>query len=67
MPSKMLEIFNSGAMNVVLQIYEHYEQIHDHVFVRIIDLPVSDKLRDIRYSSKDSPITANVAPQTNTS
>lgn len=33
---------------MVLQLYPNYQEIHNEVFVRIIELPITDKLRDIR-------------------
>jgi DNA replication licensing factor MCM2 len=44
----MIEIFDLVTMKVVLEEYKSYDQIHDEVFVRITDLPISDSLRDLR-------------------
>ena len=47
-PKLMLEIFNEGAFEVVKDTYPDYGLIHDELFVRITNLPVQDKLRDLR-------------------
>ena len=44
----MLSIFDDVATQVVQQQFESYADIHDEVFVRISDLPIKDKLRDLR-------------------
>lgn len=49
MPTKVIEIFNEAAKAVTLSIFPDYGLIHPEIFVRISDLPVADKLRDIRY------------------
>lgn len=49
-PSLMLPILDDVAMDVLLQVYPDYQQVHQQVFVRIRDLPVQDKLRDLRQS-----------------
>lgn len=47
-PKEMLEIFNEVTQNVVVTMFPDYSSIHDEIFVRIADLPVSDSLRDLR-------------------
>jgi DNA replication licensing factor MCM2 len=44
----MLTILNEVAFDVLEQLYPDYNQIHSQVFVRVKDLPVEDKLRDLR-------------------
>jgi DNA replicative helicase MCM subunit Mcm2 (Cdc46/Mcm family) len=48
-PVELLDLFSTAAHRVVLQMYEHYAQIHPEVFVRVAELPISDKLREIRW------------------
>lgn len=48
MPAQMLEHFNEVASHVVSMEFEEYKRIHADINVRITDLPISDKLRDIR-------------------
>ena len=47
-PELMLEKLNETAMDVVRQLYPAYDEIHNEIFVRIVELPITDKLRDIR-------------------
>ena len=47
-PGAILEVLDDAAMDVVSQQYPNYQEIHPDIFVRIIDLPIVDKLRDIR-------------------
>lgn len=44
----MLPILDQMTMEVILEVYPDYNQIFQEVFVRIRDLPVEDKLRDLR-------------------
>lgn len=44
----MLPILNEVAIDIVGEIYPDYHKIHDQIFVRVRDLPVEDKLRDLR-------------------
>ncbi len=48
-PTQILEIFNEAATDITLSIFPEYGLIHPEIFVRISDLPVGDKLRDIRH------------------
>ena len=47
-PSLILPILNEVALDVTLEVYSEYLNIHNEVFIRIGDLPVEDKLRDLR-------------------
>jgi DNA replication licensing factor MCM2 len=47
-PKLMLDIINQVALDVVVEVYPDYHKIHDQIFVRVKDLPVEDKLRDLR-------------------
>lgn len=44
----MLPILNQQAAEIVAEVYPDYCKIHSEIFVRIRDLPVEDKLRDLR-------------------
>lgn len=47
-PVLVFQMLNEVAMELVLEVYPSYQKIHSQVFVRIRDLPVEDKLRDLR-------------------
>jgi DNA replication licensing factor MCM2 len=47
-PSLILPILNEVARDLVNEVYPVYYRIHDQVYVRIRELPVEDKLRDLR-------------------
>ena len=47
-PELILPIFNQVALEITLEIFPDYENIHKEIFVRIRDLSVEDKLRDLR-------------------
>jgi len=47
-PALMLPVLNEVAMDTVLEVYPEYNNIHNDIFVRVRDLPVEDKLRDLR-------------------
>jgi len=47
-PSILLPVLNEVAYDLVSELYPEYHKIHDEVFVRIKDLPIEDKLRDLR-------------------
>lgn len=48
-PTHMLPILNTVASEIVQEIYPDYtEQFHAEIFVRIHELPVEDKLRELR-------------------
>lgn len=47
-PKDMLDIFDEVALTEVLKLYPSYSDIHQDVFVRIVELPLEDAIRDIR-------------------
>jgi len=47
-PTHMLPILNTVASEIVQEIYPDYTDFHHEIFVRIHDLPVEDKLRELR-------------------
>jgi DNA replication licensing factor MCM2 len=47
-PSLMLPILDLVAAELVKEVYPEYDTLHQHIFVRVKDLPVEDKLRDLR-------------------
>ena len=47
-PATMIPILNDVAADTVAEIFPDYSKIHPEIFVRIRDLPVEDKLRDLR-------------------
>ncbi|GLE10570.1 hypothetical protein PINS_up022744 [Pythium insidiosum] len=47
-PKEMLAILEEVARDVVLALFPYYDTIHHEVFVRILDLPGTEKLRDLR-------------------
>jgi len=47
-PALMFPILDEVALRLVTEVYPDYEKIHPKIFVRIRDLPVEDKLRDLR-------------------
>ena len=47
-PAEMIPILNDVAADTVAEIFPEYSKIHPEIFVRIRDLPVEDKLRDLR-------------------
>ena len=53
-PDSMLEIFNEEATNVTFQLYPEYANIQQSVHVRITELPIVDKIRDLRSDEKSS-------------
>mmetsp|Transcript_3003 Transcript_3003/g.4568 ORF Transcript_3003/g.4568 Transcript_3003/m.4568 type:complete len:949 (+) Transcript_3003:31-2877(+) len=48
LPRDMLGIFDEVLKEVVLEGFTHYTQIAQEMHVRITDLPISDRLRDLR-------------------
>ena len=46
-----LSIFDEVATQVVLGEFDSYGDIHDEIYVRISDLPIKDKLRDLRQAN----------------
>lgn len=47
-PSCMLPILNEVASDIVQEIYPEYLSIHPKIYVRVSDLPVEDKIRELR-------------------
>lgn len=47
-PGIIIPLLNEVAFNVVTELYPSYEEIHSDVYVKIRDLPVEDRLRDLR-------------------
>jgi DNA replication licensing factor MCM2 len=47
-PKAVLALFDEGATEVVLIDYPEYNQISSEIKVRIVDVSVTDKLRDLR-------------------
>ena len=48
LPKEMLHIFDEVLYNVVLEQFPHYRKIATEAHVRIIALPINDRLRDLR-------------------
>jgi DNA replication licensing factor MCM2 len=55
-PGLMLPILNQVAMELCLEVYPDYSKTFDNIFVRVKDLPVEDKLRDLRQVHLNSLI-----------
>ena len=47
-PTHMLPILNTVASEIVYEIYPDYTDFHQEIFVRMSELPVEDKLRELR-------------------
>ena len=47
-PTLILPVLNEVAYEITLELFTEYYQIHTDIYVRIRDLPVEDKLRDLR-------------------
>jgi len=47
-PSLILPVLNEVAYELVNEVYPSYYKIHQEVYVRVRDLPLEDKLRDLR-------------------
>jgi DNA replication licensing factor MCM2 len=58
-PNEMFKIFNQVAYEVVLSKFKNYDNIHKEIFVRITDLPVSEKIRDLRQNNLNNLIKIN--------
>ena len=50
LPKQMLRIFDEGAAEVVRESYPDYHVIQSEIHVRITQLPIADKLRDLRQA-----------------
>ncbi|CAI5745352.1 unnamed protein product [Peronospora destructor] len=47
-PKDMLVILDEVAQEVVLALFPYYSTIHQKIYVRILDLPGTERLRDLR-------------------
>lgn len=47
-PALIIPMFNVVALELVTEMYPDYPNTHSHIFVRIDNLPVEDKLRELR-------------------
>ncbi|KAL4159315.1 hypothetical protein PRNP1_005077 [Phytophthora ramorum] len=47
-PKDMLAILDEVAQQVVLSLFPYYSTIHQQIYVRILDLPGTERLRDLR-------------------
>lgn len=47
-PKDMLTILEEVARDVVLALFPYYDTIHTEIYVRILDLPGTENLRDLR-------------------
>lgn len=47
-PMLMLPILNEVALEVTVELFPDYLQIHSTIYARIRDMPIEDKLRDLR-------------------
>jgi DNA replication licensing factor MCM2 len=47
-PAEMLKIFDEAAKEVVLSMYEKYEQIASEIHIRIAELPLMEEIRSLR-------------------
>jgi DNA replication licensing factor MCM2 len=48
-PKLILPIFDDVASELVNEVFPSYENIYKEIYVRIKDLPIEDKLRDLRH------------------
>ena len=44
----MLKIFDEAAKEVVLSMYEKYDQIASEIHIRIAELPLMEEIRSLR-------------------
>jgi hypothetical protein len=51
-PNLILEIFDEEATNVTFQLYPEYQNIETTVHVRLTELPIVDKIRDLRSDAR---------------
>ncbi|KAL1506921.1 hypothetical protein AB1Y20_007785 [Prymnesium parvum] len=47
-PKEMLQLLSEAAMEAVRIMFPNYREIHEHVLVRITELPIHDSIRDLR-------------------
>lgn len=72
-PLIILPILNIVAYEITLELFPEYNKIHREIFVRIGNLPVEDKLRDLRQINLNALIKirgvvtkrTNVMPELN--
>ncbi|CAD6568210.1 MAG: MCM DNA helicase complex subunit [Tremellales sp. Tagirdzhanova-0007] len=50
-PQPLLALFDAVALDAILLYYPSYDRIHSEIHVRIIELPTSLSLRDLRQSN----------------
>lgn len=56
-PKDMLQIFDEVLQSVVQEDFPHYSKfVHQKVHIRIINLPISDRLRDLRQGDLNNLI-----------
>lgn len=48
-PETILELFDEEATEVTINLYQNYDLIHPVIHVRITQLPIVDRLRDLRH------------------
>lgn len=72
-PLTILPILNIVAYDITLELFPEYNKIHKEIFVRVGNLPVEDKLRDLRQINLNALIKirgvvtkrTNVMPELN--
>ena len=47
-PALIIPMFNLVALELVTEMYPDYSNTHSSIFVRVDNLPVEDKLRELR-------------------
>jgi DNA replication licensing factor MCM2 len=47
-PSLILPLLNEVGLDITMEMYPDYYNIHPIIYIRVKDLPVEDKLRDLR-------------------
>jgi DNA replication licensing factor MCM2 len=55
-PMLMLPILNEVALEVTIELFPDYHAIHHTIYARIRDMPIEDKLRDLRQIHLNSLI-----------
>jgi DNA replication licensing factor MCM2 len=48
-PKTMLDILHKAALEVVLEDFPQFDQIHKEIFVRFPELSLKDPIRDLRW------------------
>lgn len=49
LPNDVLPILDETAHEVAIAEFEGFESVHDHVYVRIANLPLQESIRDLRH------------------